>query len=94
MSNICDEGEKAFLQDIVQFAIGANTLSREYLLTRHSELAKKLIPNSKLIIIIADGTYTHTIKKVRIICTNGSRTVYISTLTYENRSQFVFNHFQ
>ena len=58
VGHICDEVEVAFIKDILPYHIGVQNLTREFLMSRQTEIAKALNPEAELI-LIADGTYAY-----------------------------------
>ena len=58
IGHICDEVVSAFKKDIIPYYIGASNITRDFLLSRQSEIAKRLYPDAPLI-LIADGTYAY-----------------------------------
>ena len=58
IGHICDEVQNAFEQDILPKYIGTESLKRDVLLSRQSDVARHLMHGSELI-LIADGTYAY-----------------------------------
>ena len=80
IGHIFDEVQNAFEKDIIPLFIGTKNLTRDFLLTRQSDIATHLLPESELI-LIADGTYATT-RKVRTIYTKDNPLVYIKVRTW------------